>query len=73
MLKVFAQHVTRLLREQPYTAVEDTERQGSLGCVCLKQGPARYGARAADPETLAVLCRAFASLHFKEQCPYELS
>ncbi|CAE7262485.1 unnamed protein product, partial [Symbiodinium pilosum] len=51
MLKAFAQHVTRLLCEQPYTSVEDTER---------------YGAKAADPQTLAVLCKAFASLRFRD-------
>ncbi|CAE7445545.1 unnamed protein product [Symbiodinium natans] len=51
MLEAFAKHVTRLLREQPYTTVEDTDR---------------YGSMAADPQTLAVLCKAFASLHFKD-------
>ncbi|CAE7576450.1 unnamed protein product [Symbiodinium sp. KB8] len=51
MLKAFAEHVARLLLEQPYTTLEDAER---------------YGAAAADPQTLAVLCKAFASLRYKD-------
>ena len=30
MLKAFAEHVARLLLEQPYTTLEDAERPGSL-------------------------------------------
>eukprot|EP00434_Breviolum_minutum_P020744 symbB.v1.2.018297.t1/scaffold1381.1/size245675/14 len=55
LLDAFAQHITRLLTGQRYTVIDD---------------PERYGSAAADPQTLAVLCKAFATL--KYQAPLEL-
>lgn len=51
MFEAFAGHVTRLLMGQRYLELED---------------PERYGSGAADPQTLAVLCKAFAALKFKD-------
>lgn len=51
LISSLAEHTARLLRRQPYT-------EGG------KQGI--YGIEASDPEALAVLCRAFASLKCKQ-------
>lgn len=51
MFEAFARHVTRLLMGQRYLELED---------------PERYGSGAADPQSLVVLCKAFAALKFKD-------
>ncbi|CAJ1416828.1 unnamed protein product [Effrenium voratum] len=51
MLKSFAEHIARLLQERPYTTVDADER---------------FGSEAAHPQTLAVLCKAFASLKYQD-------
>ncbi|CAK9100309.1 Uncharacterized protein SCF082_LOCUS46951 [Durusdinium trenchii] len=51
MLKAFAEHVVRLLSGQSYTSTEPDER---------------YGSQAADPQTLAVLSKAVATLKYQD-------
>eukprot|EP00931_Biecheleriopsis_adriatica_P050415 TRINITY_DN29189_c0_g1_i1.p1 TRINITY_DN29189_c0_g1~~TRINITY_DN29189_c0_g1_i1.p1 ORF type:complete len:609 (-),score=147.41 TRINITY_DN29189_c0_g1_i1:101-1927(-) len=51
LLASVSEHIVRLLTKQPYTSAESSEK---------------YGVEAAEPQTLAVLCKALASLQHKD-------